>query len=66
MDHSHSADILIPSWSIGKPAACDITCTIANPLNTSLILGASSTVGYLATQKESVKVIRNGPKCKEL
>ena len=68
MDHSHSqthsADILVPSWSIGKPAACD--GTVVNPLNPSLILGASTTVGYLAAEKEVVKMTKNGPKCMEL
>ena len=68
MDHSHSqtrpADILVPSWSIGKSAACDVT--VVNPLNPSLILGASTTVGYSAAEKEVVKMTKNGPKCAEL
>ena len=57
---THPADILVPSWSIGKPAACVVTAV--NPLNPSLILGASSTVGYLAAEKEVVKMTKNGPK----
>ena len=68
MDHSHSqtrpADILVPSWSIGKSAACDVT--VVNPLNPSLILGASTAVGYSAAEKEVVKMAKNGPKCAEL
>ena len=68
MDHSHSqtcpADILVPSSSIGKPAACDIT--VVNPLNPSLILGVSSTVGYSEAEKEVVITTKNIPKCAEL
>ena len=68
MDHLHSqtrpTDILVPSWSIGKSAACDVT--VVNPLNPSLILGASTTVGYSAAEKEVVKMTKNGRKCAEL
>ena len=52
------------SWSIGKFAACDLA--VVNPLNPSLILGASSTVGYSAAEKEVVKMTKNGPKCTKL
>ena len=56
MDHSNSqtrpTDLLVPLWSICKPAACDVT--VVNPLNPSLNLGASSTVGYPAAEKEVV------------
>ena len=51
---------LVPSWSIGKQAACDIT--IVNLLNPNLVLGASSTVGHAAAEKEVVKRIKNYPK----
>ena len=69
VDHSHSqtrpADILVPLWSFGKPAACDVT--VVNLLNLSLILGESSTVGHAATEKEFFKMFKkNGPKCREL
>ena len=37
-----------------------------NPLNPSLILGASTTVGYSAAEKEVVKMTKNGPKCAKL
>ena len=40
--------------------------TVVNPLNPSLILGASTTVGYSAAEKEVVKMTKNGPKCAEL
>ena len=43
---------------------CDVT--VVNPLNASLILGASTTVGYSAAEKEVVKMTKNGPKCAEL
>ena len=68
MDHLHSqtcpADIQVPPWSIGKSAACDVT--VVNPLNPSLILGVSTTVGYSAAEKEVVKMTKNGQKCAEL
>ena len=58
MSHLHSqtrpADILVPLWSIGKSAVCDVTAV--NQLNPSLILGVSTTVGYLAAEKEVVKM----------
>ena len=48
---------------MGKSATCD--ATVVNPLNPSLILGASATVGYSAAKKEAVKMTKNGPKCAE-
>ena len=39
---------------------------VVNPLNPSLILGVSSTDGYSAAEKESVKTTKEWPKCKEL
>ena len=44
---------------------CDIT-VVHHPLNPSFILGASTTVGFAAAQKEDLKTAKNGPKCNEL
>ena len=37
-DHTHSrpADILVPNWSVGKPAAFDLSVT--SPLNSKVLL----------------------------
>ena len=39
-DHSHTspADILVPNWSLGKPAAFDLSVT--SPLNFNILLEA--------------------------
>ena len=39
-DHSHTrpADILVPNWSLGKPAAFDLSVT--SPLNSNVLLEA--------------------------
>ena len=56
------ADVLIPNWSLGKPAALDLTVT--SLFNAEILSDASKTAGwsaaYAAEQRE------HGPKCKEL
>ena len=56
IDHSHSqtrpADILVPSWPIGKSAACDVT--VVNPLNPSLHdSGSEHNCGLLGSRERS-------------
>ena len=48
LDHSHSrpADILVPNWSVGKPAAFDLSVT--SPLNLNILLEAGLTAGAAA------------------
>ena len=55
------ADVLIPNWSFGKPAALDLTVT--SPLNAEILSEASVTAGSAAEQR---KHIANDPKCNEL
>ena len=43
-----------------------MTITVVHLLNPGMILGASTTVGFAAAQKEDIKLTKNGPKCNEL
>ena len=46
---------------------CRVTSQLCvHLLNSSLILGVSTTVGFAAAQKEDLKMTKNDPKCKEL
>ena len=63
LDHSHShpADILVLNWSVGKPAAFDLSVT--SPLN---LLEAGLTAGAAARATELRKHEANDGKCREL
>ena len=39
------ADVLVPNWDLGKPAAFDLT--VASPLNQSILNEACVTAGYI-------------------
>ena len=66
LDHSHScpADILVPNWSVGKPAAFDLSVTSLFNLNTLLEVGL--TIGAAARATELRKHEANDGKCREL
>ena len=51
-NHSHTcpADLLVPNWVLGKPAAFDLSVT--SPLNLTIILEASVTTGAAAWTTE--------------
>ena len=56
-DHSHTrpADILVPNWSLGKPAAFDLSVT--SPLNDNILLKVGFGAGQAAraTEQRSMK-----------
>ena len=58
------ADILIPHWDLGKPAALDLTVT--STLNSSTLLEAGVTSGSSALAAEVCKHNANDAKCSEL
>ena len=58
------ADILIPHWDLGKPAALDLTVT--STLNSSTLLEAGVTSGSAALAAEVRKHNANDAKCSEL
>ena len=58
------ADVLVPDWMLGKPAAFDITIT--SPLNPSTFTEASVTAGSAALAAEQRKHNANDEKCSEL
>ena len=62
LDHSHScpADILVPNWSVGKPAAFDLSVT--SPLNLNILLKAGVTAGATELRKHEA----NDGKSREL
>ena len=65
-DHSHTrpADLLVPNWVQGKPAAFDLSVT--SPLNPTIISEASVTAGVAAKATEERKHRSNDAKCSEL
>ena len=64
-DHSHScpADILVLNWSVGKPAAFDLSVT--SQLNLNVVLEAGLTAGATARATELRKHEANDGKCRE-
>ena len=52
LNHSHTcpADLLVPNWVLGKPAALNLSVT--SPLNLTIILEASVTTGTAAWTTE--------------
>ena len=66
LDHSHSypADILVPNWSVGKPAASDLSVT--SPLNLKVFLEAGLTAGAASRATELRKHEANDGKCRDL
>ena len=63
-DHSRPADILLPNWALGKPAAFDISVT--SPLNpkTVSVAGLSAVAAALSTEEH--KHTENDLKCNAL
>ena len=58
------ADVLVPNWDLGKPAAFDLT--VASLLNQSILNGACVTAGSSARVSEQRKHASNDVKCSEL
>ena len=63
-DHSRPADILLPNWALGKPAAFDISVT--SPLNPKIVSVAALSAGAAALSTEELKHTENDPKCNAL
>ena len=61
---SRPADILVPNWDLGKPAAFDLSVT--STLHPSVLLEASMTAGSAALVAESRKHKYNDKKYEEL
>ena len=70
-DHSHTrpADILVPNWSLGKPAAFDLSVT--SPLNSNVLLEAGLAAGQAARatkqrkheENDGTATLRSAPLC---
>ena len=58
------ADVLVPNWDLGKPAAFELT--VASPLNQSILNEACVTAGSSARVSEQRKHASNDAKCSEL
>ena len=63
-DQKRPADVLVPTWNLGKDAALDIT--FVNPLNDTKIDGAITIRGSGAASAVSKKHRNNDVKCREL
>ena len=66
LNHNHTcpADILVPNWVLGKPAAFDLS--VASLLNPTIILEVSVTTGAAAQTTEQRKHCSNDANCDEL
>ena len=62
--HSRPADILVPNWLSGKPAAFDLT--VVSPLNSKTLNEAGATSGSAAGNAKACKHTANDQKCREL
>ena len=62
--NTRPADILIPHWCMGKPAALDLSVT--SPLNSLTLLEAGVTAGAEAKATEERKLKANTGKCADL
>ncbi|KAL5463780.1 hypothetical protein EMCRGX_G032714 [Ephydatia muelleri] len=62
--HSRPADILVPNWLSGKPAAFDLT--VVSPLNSKTLNEAGATGGSAAGNAKARKHMANDQKCREL
>ena len=63
-DQTRPADVLVPTWNLGKDAALDIT--VVNPLNDTNIDGAIAIRGSAAAAAASRKHGNNDAKCRKL
>ena len=61
VSNSRPADFLVPNWTLGKPAAFDLT--VVSPLNSNTLIEAG---GSAAGKAEVRKQNANNPKCREL
>ena len=62
--HSRPADILVPNWMIGKPAAFDLT--VVSLLNSNALNEVGAIGGSAARKAEARKHNSNDHKCREL
>ena len=62
--NTRPADVLVPNWSLGKPAAFYLTIT--SLLNPSILSEAGVTAGSAASVAECRKHVLNDLKCSEL
>ena len=60
-DQSRPADILVPNWSLSRPAAFDIN--VINPLNLQFLQEAAQTCGHAAEMGEESKHSANDEAC---
>ena len=61
---AHHADVLVPNWDLGKPAAFDLSVT--STLHSSVLQKASVTASSAALAAENRKHNSNDRKCEEL
>ena len=62
--HSRSADVLVPNWVLGKPAAFDLSVT--STLNAQIFQEVSVTAGLASLAVQIRKHRVNHERCREL
>jgi hypothetical protein len=60
-DLSRPGDVFLPIWSLGRPAALDISVT--HPLQAATVIQAAGTGGFAATQRVIAKTTRYSEAC---
>ena len=63
-DRTRPADVLVPNWVLGKPAAFDLSVT--SMLNAKVFQEASVTAGSAALAVQTRKHQGNDERCREL
>ena len=63
-EHTHLADVLVPNWVLGKPAAFDLSVT--STLNAHIFQEACVTAGSAALAAQIRKHRVNDERCREL
>ena len=63
-EHTHLADVLVPNWVLGKPAAFDLSVT--SMLNAHIFQEACVTAGSAALAAQIRKHRVNDERCREL
>ena len=58
---SHPADVFLPNWARGRPAALDVT--VISPLQQATLQGAATTQGHALLVGEARKFTAHGSQC---
>ena len=64
MDPSHPADLYLPHWSRGRPAALDVT--VISTMQALTVTGAATTQGHTLSVGENGKMAAHAEACRSV